>query len=120
MFILFQVKGVFEFHVKNEYNGETQVFTIDLKDKGSVYSGESGGHADTVFYIADNDFISIAKGKMTSKYRRHTNPLGWFLFNMSGVGQRAYTLSKLKIKGQIKLATRLDTVLKQLRGKSRL
>ncbi|CAO3643048.1 unnamed protein product [Mucor hiemalis] len=97
--LLNQVNGVFQFHIKSDLDNQVGVFTVDLKHDGSV-SNDSKHEADTIISMSDSDFINVASGRITS--------------------QKAYNLGKLKIKGQMKLATKLDTVLKQLKGKSKL
>lgn len=97
--LLNQVDGVFEFHIKSDENSQVGVFTIDLKNDGSVTNG-SKGEADTIISMSDTDFINVASGRITS--------------------QKAYNLGKLKIKGRTRLATKLDLVLRQLKGKCKL
>ncbi|CAO3634076.1 unnamed protein product [Mucor hiemalis] len=95
-----QVNGIFEFVVKNK-EGKTETFTVDLKKEGSVVKGKGTGKPDAVISISDADFVDLAGGKLN--------------------GQKAYMSGKLKIKGQMMLATKLDTVFKQLAGdKSKL
>ncbi|GAN06487.1 sterol-binding-like protein [Mucor ambiguus] len=95
-----QVNGIFEFAVKNA-EGKTETFTVDLKKEGSVIKGKGANKADAIISIADADFVQLASGKLN--------------------GQKAYMSGKLKIKGQMMLATKLDTVFKQLAGdKSKL
>ncbi|KAI8638073.1 SCP2 sterol-binding domain-containing protein [Parasitella parasitica] len=95
-----QVNGIFEFVVKNG-DGKTETFTVDLKKGGSVIKGKGPNKADAIISINDADFVDLASGKLN--------------------GQKAYMSGKLKIKGQMMLATKLDTVFKQLAGdKSKL
>ncbi|RCH91200.1 hypothetical protein CU098_007260 [Rhizopus stolonifer] len=90
-----QVNGIFEFVIKNG-EGKTETFTIDLKKNGDVFKGKGPNKADAVINIGDADFIQLATGKLN--------------------GQKAYMSGKLKIKGQMMLATKLDTVFKKLAG----
>lgn len=54
---------MFEFHIKD--NGITSVYTIDLKNqRGSVIKGKGSDKADTIIMIADEDFVSLARGKL--------------------------------------------------------
>ncbi|KAI8063367.1 SCP2 sterol-binding domain-containing protein [Gilbertella persicaria] len=90
-----QVNGIFEFVIKNG-EGKTETFTIDLKKNGDVFKGKGPNKADAIINIGDADFIQLATGKLN--------------------GQKAYMSGKLKIKGQMMLATKLDTVFKKLAG----
>ncbi|KAI8369803.1 SCP2 sterol-binding domain-containing protein [Choanephora cucurbitarum] len=90
-----QVNGVFEFAVKND-KGKTETFTVDLKKEGTVKKGKGSAKADAIMSIGDADFVQLAGGKLN--------------------GQKAYMSGKLKIKGQMMLATKLDTVFKKLAG----
>ncbi|KAI7902966.1 SCP2 sterol-binding domain-containing protein [Cokeromyces recurvatus] len=93
--VLKQVNGIFEFVIKNG-EGKTETFTVDLKKDGKVMKGKGPGKADAIISIADADFIDLASGKLN--------------------GQKAFMSGKLKIKGQMMLATKLDTVFKNLAG----
>ncbi|GAA5817803.1 hypothetical protein MFLAVUS_011359 [Mucor flavus] len=93
--LLKQVNGIFEFVIKNA-EGKSETFTVDLKKDGVVVKGKGKNKADAVIAINDADFIQLASGKLN--------------------GQKAYMSGKLKIKGQMMLATKLDTVFKQLAG----
>ncbi|KAG2236184.1 SCP2 sterol-binding domain-containing protein [Thamnidium elegans] len=90
-----QVNGIFEFVIKNA-EGKSETFTVDLKKDGVVVKGKGKNKADAVISINDADFVQLASGKLN--------------------GQKAYMSGKLKIKGQMMLATKLDTVFKQLAG----
>ncbi|KAI9007477.1 SCP2 sterol-binding domain-containing protein [Phycomyces nitens] len=95
-----QVNGIFEFVIKNA-EGKTETFTIDLKKAGSVQKGKGAAKPDAILSLSDADFLDLAGGKLN--------------------GQKAFMSGKLKIKGQMMLATKLDTVFKQLGGeKSKL
>ncbi|KAF7723222.1 hypothetical protein EC973_002160 [Apophysomyces ossiformis] len=98
--LLKQVKGIFEFTITNAEK-KTETFTVDLKKDGAVIKGKGANKADAVISISDADFVELASGKLN--------------------GQKAFMSGKLKIKGQMMLATKLDTVFKQLAGnKSKL
>ncbi|CAO3700792.1 hypothetical protein G6F70_002175 [Rhizopus microsporus] len=98
--LLKQVKGIFEFVIENN-DKKKETFTIDLKKDGTVVKGQGATKADAIITIKDGDFVDLASGKLN--------------------GQKAFTSGKLKIKGQMMLATKLDTVFKQLAGnKSKL
>lgn len=117
MFLCNKVNGVFQFHIKSDLDNQVGVFTVDLKHDGSV-SNDSKREADTIISMSDSDFINVASGRITSKVKTVFSIYNYI--DTISLGQKAYNLGKLKIKGQMKLATKLDTVLKQLKGKSKL
>lgn len=89
-----QNNGVFEFKVKND-TGKEACWTIDLKKTGTVKKGEAKSHgmkADVSILLSDETFIDLVEGKTT--------------------GQKAFMTGKLKTKGNMMLATKLDGVLK--------
>ncbi|KAI9348337.1 SCP2 sterol-binding domain-containing protein [Pilaira anomala] len=90
-----QVNGIFEFVIKNA-EGKSETFTVDLKKEGEVVKGKGKNKADAIININDADFVQLASGKLN--------------------GQKAYMSGKLKIKGQMMLAMKLDTVFKELAG----
>ncbi|CAO3595811.1 unnamed protein product [Absidia cylindrospora] len=94
-----QVNGVFQFVIKNS-EGKQEVFTIDCKKEGTVVRGKGATKADAVISIGDHDFIQLAEGKLN--------------------GQKAYMSGKLKIKGQIMLAMKLDNVFKSVKPTAKL
>ncbi|KAG9005856.1 hypothetical protein FRB95_001024 [Tulasnella sp. JGI-2019a] len=84
-----KTKSVFEIQLKNK-EGTEQSWTIDLKKEGAVTKGKAA-KAD-VTLIMDATFIEIASGKLG--------------------GQKAFMTGKLKTKGNMMLATKLEGVLK--------
>jgi multifunctional beta-oxidation protein len=96
-----KVKAVFQFDVKND-SGKTQTWYVDLKNgAGAIGLGAPpAGKPDATIALADNDFLDLAEGRLN--------------------GQKAFMQGKLKIKGQMMLATKLDSVLKEASGKSKL
>ncbi|KAH9960817.1 sterol-binding-like protein [Russula dissimulans] len=94
--------GVFELRVKNDA-GQEATWTIDLKKTGAVKKGEAksvGLKPDVTILLSDEAFVEIADGKTT--------------------GQKAFMTGKLKTKGNMMLATKLDGLLKNTKGKAKL
>ena len=82
-----KVGGVFVFNV------DGSIFFIDLKNgKGDVGVGSSPHPADITILVGDNDFEALATGKMK--------------------GQAAFLKGLVKIKGNMMLAMKLDSVFK--------
>ncbi|CAO3595055.1 unnamed protein product [Absidia cylindrospora] len=94
-----QVNGIFQFVIKNS-DGKEEIFTIDCKKEGNVVRGKGATKADAIISIGDNDFVQLAEGKLN--------------------GQKAYMSGKLKIKGQMMLAMKLDNVFKSIKPASKL
>ncbi|KAF9573272.1 hypothetical protein EC968_008811 [Mortierella alpina] len=86
-----EVKGVFQFNVKNKAN-KVESWTLDLKNgTGSIAKGPAK-KADITIEISDEDFVNLAEGKAN--------------------GQKLFMSGKIKAKGAVMLATKLDKVLK--------
>ncbi|KAG1075336.1 hypothetical protein G6F42_025625 [Rhizopus arrhizus] len=94
-----QVNGVFQFVIKNS-EGKEEVFTVDVKKEGKVVRGKGNVKADAILSLQDADFVDLATGKLN--------------------GQKAYMSGKLKIKGQIMLAMKLDNVFKAVNPTAKL
>lgn len=88
--------GIFELQVTNAAK-ETVTWTIDMKKTGTVYKGTAKPKADVTIILSDDTLIDLSEGK--------TN------------GQKAFMTGKLKTKGNMMLATKLDTVLKGAKAK---
>ncbi|GAA5884765.1 hypothetical protein JCM16303_005264 [Sporobolomyces ruberrimus] len=91
-----KVNGIFEMRLKNK-EGKESIWTIDLKKEGTVYKGNAKPKADVTISLADQTFDDLKNGKVN--------------------GQKAFMSGKLKVKGNIMLATKLDTVLKGAQAK---
>ncbi|EPQ54343.1 sterol-binding-like protein [Gloeophyllum trabeum ATCC 11539] len=94
-----KTNGIFELRVKNA-EGKEGVWTIDLKKSGTVYKGEAKPKADVTILLSDDTFTQLAEGKLD--------------------GQKAFLTGKLKTKGNMMLATKLDGVLKSAKSKAKL
>ncbi|KAH6913315.1 SCP2 sterol-binding domain-containing protein [Coprinopsis sp. MPI-PUGE-AT-0042] len=88
--------GIFELQVTNDKK-ETATWTIDLKKTGTVYKGKAQPKADVTIILSDDTLEELAAGKLN--------------------GQKAYMTGKLKTRGNMMLATKLDGVLKGAKAK---
>lgn len=85
-------KAIFELLIKNK-EGKEQSWIIDLKKEGKVSKGKPQGVKPDVTLIMDDEtFTDLASGKIG--------------------GQKAYMTGKLKTRGNMMLATKLEGVLK--------
>jgi len=89
-----QTNGIFEFQVKNA-EGKEQTWTADLKKNGTIIAGKGSDKPDIILTLGDDVLCDLAAGKLN--------------------GQKAFMANKLKIKGNMMLAMKLDNVLKQVR-----
>jgi len=94
-----KTNGIFELRIKNK-EGKEAVWTIDMKKTGTVYKGPAKPKADVTLIFDDDIFVQIASGKLDA--------------------QKAFMTGKLKTKGNIMLATKLDGVLKSAKTKAKL
>ncbi|RHZ65472.1 hypothetical protein Glove_315g73 [Diversispora epigaea] len=94
-----KVKAIFEFNVKNS-DGKEQLWTLDLKNEGSVKTGKGSAKPDITITLEDDTFVQLASGKLN--------------------GQKAFMSGKLKIKGNMMLATKLDSVFNTAKVKAKL
>ncbi|KAF9159418.1 hypothetical protein DFQ27_006097 [Actinomortierella ambigua] len=88
-----RVKGVFQFNVKNK-DGKVATWTFDLKNGvGAMHKGTVQGlKPDITIDVSDDDFVNLAEGKAN--------------------GQKLFMSGKIKVKGAIMMATKLETVLR--------
>ncbi|QUC23049.1 uncharacterized protein UV8b_07290 [Ustilaginoidea virens] len=93
-----QANGVFAFTLKNKA-GETESWHIDLKDAGRVGNG-TGAKPSVTLLLSDEDFGKLVEGKANA--------------------QRLFMSGKLKIKGDIMKATKLDPILKKSKAQANL
>ncbi|KAI9501250.1 sterol-binding-like protein [Coemansia spiralis] len=90
-----KTKAVYAFEVSNA-KGKKHYFVVDLKQIGKVTDGATEEEAGVTLILKDADFVDLASGKLT--------------------GQSAFMSGKLKSKGNIMLALRLESVLKATKG----
>jgi len=83
-------KAIFEIQLKNK-EGTEQSWVTDLKKDGAVTKGKAA-KADVTLIMDDSTFVDLANGKIA--------------------GQKAFMTGKLKTKGNMMLATKLESVLK--------
>ncbi|KAG8169000.1 hypothetical protein KVR01_001749 [Diaporthe batatas] len=93
-----QGNGIYAFTLKNAA-GETDSWHIDLKNEGKVNKGVPE-KADVTLTLSDADFGNLVTGK--------------------GNAQRLFMAGKLKIKGNVMKATKLDPILKKAQTKAKL
>ncbi|KAI1816335.1 SCP2 sterol-binding domain-containing protein [Poronia punctata] len=93
-----QGNGVYAFTLKNKA-GETESWHIDLKEKGEVNTG-LGTKPTVTLSLADEDFGKLVTGQANA--------------------QRLFMSGKLKIKGDVMKATKLDPILKKAQTKAKL
>ncbi|KAI1332816.1 SCP2 sterol-binding domain-containing protein [Xylariaceae sp. FL0255] len=93
-----QGAGVYAFTLKNKA-GETESWHIDLKEKGAVGSG-LGTKPNVTLSLSDEDFGKLVQGQANA--------------------QRLFMSGKLKIKGDVMKATKLDPIMKKAQTKAKL
>ncbi|KXN71131.1 sterol-binding-like protein [Conidiobolus coronatus NRRL 28638] len=94
-----KVKGVFQFDVKNKA-GKTESWILDVNSAPGVYKPDGKRKPDLIISVSDEDFIALAEEKL--------NP------------QKAFIQGKIKVKGKMLLAAKLDRVMKQAKAKASL
>ncbi|TQN72001.1 Fatty acid-binding protein [Colletotrichum shisoi] len=93
-----QGNAIFAFTLKNA-SGETDSWHIDLKEKGEV--GKGTGQKPTVtLSLSDADFGNLVQGKANA--------------------QKLFMSGKLKIKGDVMKATKMEPILKKAQTKAKL
>ncbi|KAI6364605.1 hypothetical protein MCOR25_005611 [Pyricularia grisea] len=91
-------KGVYAFTLKNSA-GETESWHIDLMEKGQVGKG-LGNKPNVTLAMNDEDLAAMAMGQANA--------------------QKLFMSGKLKIKGDIMRATKLDGIMKKAQSKANL
>ncbi|KAG7099983.1 hypothetical protein E1B28_001776 [Marasmius oreades] len=91
-----KTNGIFELNVKNA-EGKESTWTIDMKKKGEITKGPAKPKADVTIMLSDETFVGLSDGTLN--------------------GQKAFMTGKLKAKGNIMLATKLDGLLKTAKAK---
>lgn len=111
-------KGIYAFTLKNAA-GETDSWHIDLKNEGKVGKGV-GEKPDGMFMIP----FAILSSHLTMLGTTVTLSLSEADFQSlvtgKGNAQRLFMSGKLKIKGNVMKATKLDPILKQAQTKAKL
>ncbi|KAH7326062.1 SCP2 sterol-binding domain-containing protein [Stachybotrys elegans] len=93
-----QGNAVFAFTLKNKA-GETESWHIDLKNEGKVGTGV-GTNPNVTLSLSEEEFGKLVSGKANA--------------------QRLFMSGKLKIKGDMMKATKLDPILKKTQTKAKL
>jgi putative sterol carrier protein len=93
-----QGNAVFAFTLKNSA-GETDSWHIDLKKEGKVAKG-LGDSPNVTLTLSDADFGSLVAGKANA--------------------QRLFMSGKLKVKGDVMKATKMEPILKKAQSKAKL
>ena len=94
-----KVQGVFQFDVKNG-EGKVQSWSLDLKNGTGSLAVGANAKPDITIAVSDQDFQDLAAGKLN--------------------GQKAFMSGKIKVKGKMMLATKLDVVLKGAQKQAKL
>ncbi|KAI0838752.1 sterol-binding-like protein [Hypoxylon sp. FL0890] len=93
-----QGNAIFAFTLKNKA-GETESWHIDLKEKGTVGTG-LGTKPTVTLSLSDEDFSKLVSGQANA--------------------QRLFMSGKLKIKGDVMKATKLQPILQKAQTKAKL
>ncbi|GHJ88073.1 hypothetical protein NliqN6_4475 [Naganishia liquefaciens] len=90
-----KTNGIFQLNIKNK-EGKEVSWVIDAKEKGEVTKG-AAKKADCTISMSDDTFAQLADGKQNA--------------------QKLFMTGGLKVKGNIMLATKLDSLLKTAKAK---
>ncbi|KAL2401288.1 hypothetical protein ABEF93_004613 [Exophiala dermatitidis] len=93
--------AVFAFKLTND-KGQEETWHLDLKESGKVSKGEApqGKKADVTLLLSDDNFGKLVSGKTKA--------------------QTLFMTGKLKIKGNVMKATKLEPVLAKAKAQSKL
>jgi len=94
-----KTNAIFELKIKNK-EGVEATWTIDVKNDPKVYKGAADTKPGVTLIMGDETFQTLAEGKLD--------------------GTKAFMSGKLKTKGNMMLATKLDGVLKAAKAKAKL
>ncbi|KAI5287871.1 hypothetical protein KEM52_001394 [Ascosphaera acerosa] len=96
-----QAKAVFAFTITND-KGDSESWYLDLKNEGTVGKGAAppGGKADVTLSVSDKDFGGLVAGTANA--------------------QRLFMGGKLKVKGNVMKATKIEPILKKARTDAKL
>eukprot|EP01112_Ceratiomyxa_fruticulosa_P011320 TRINITY_DN3063_c0_g1_i1.p1 TRINITY_DN3063_c0_g1~~TRINITY_DN3063_c0_g1_i1.p1 ORF type:complete len:118 (-),score=26.76 TRINITY_DN3063_c0_g1_i1:298-651(-) len=89
--LLKKINGIYLFEITTS-KGEVQKWTVDLKNAPGKVSKSSDGKVDCTLTMKEQDFVDLMNGKIT--------------------GQQAFMQSKLKIKGNMSYAMKLNELTK--------
>lgn len=81
-----------------------------MKKTGTVYRGAAKPKADVTIILADDTLTQLAEGKVCLHYLHNVRSSEGGFRKLNG--QKAFMTGKLKTKGNVMLATKLDAVLK--------
>jgi len=93
--------AVFAFTLKNA-SGAQESWHIDLKETGTVGKGTApdGKKSDVTLILSEKDFSGLISGKANA--------------------QKLFMSGKLKVKGDVMKATKVEPVLKKVQSKAKL
>jgi len=94
-----KTNAIFELQIKNK-EGVEATWTIDVKNEPKIYKGAANTKPGVTLVMGDETFQALAEAKLD--------------------GQKAFMSGKLKTKGNMMLATKLDGVLKIAKTKAKL
>ena len=80
--------------------GSDAIYTIDLKNGNGSVTNKAADKADIIINVSDDDFFALAEGKLNA--------------------QQAFMQGKIKVKGNMALAMKLNTVMAAAKPKAKL
>ncbi len=83
-----------------QYNISGSSWTVDLKNGAGSVTNKAADKADIIITVSDDDFVALAAGKLNA--------------------QQAFMQGKIKVKGNMGLAMKLQTVMEAARPKAKL